>query len=493
MNTIRYFLCIGVVSVFVTGFAQAEPRVPVGWTVPLAQLGMDGTLDDLAEHPDWDVKQVSSYDRTGGNNDDQYAHQIYDNVVVLADLEGPGVVTRIWSKNPHGLLYLMVDDMEKPVLVAPFEDIFSGAHHTGGEDIQLFAAPFTGSGSGGHYSYVPIPYEQTCRILVVGAEDSLGYQVTYADLPDNTPIESFALPLTEDDVDFFENWSDNWNNTDFRMHDPEEEILHHSRHKYWPRKDTLVYPMEGPGVITELEMIVESHEKEIMDNTWISISFDKEDTPSVYAPIGDFFGSANKDDGDFDTLALGNIEGRMWCRYPMPFNEYAEIRFITDTDQIADIEYFITWKKGGIGEQGKFKAHYNSGTTKDGEPYNVADIKGKGHYVGTSISATNADSLSMLEGDDVILVDGDTNNALHGTGTDDYVNAGWYFGDDLHSAATHGVSRSTQKAPAGFSAFRSHFTEPIPFDRSFVFDLEHGPANDRSGIQYSSVAYWYQH
>ena len=493
MNTIRFFLCIGIISVFSAGCANLQPRVAEGWTVPLAQLGMNGTVDQLAEHPDWEVKQISSYDRTGGNDDDQYAQQIYDNVVVLADLEGPGIVTRIWSKNPHGLMYLYIDDMENPLLVSPFSNMFSGDHHIASEEVQIFGAPFTGNGSGGHYSYMPIPYEQKCRIMVVGADDSLGYQVTYTDLPDNTPIQSFSIPLTKDDVSFFKEWRENWNHTDFRLHDPKVEVMHHSRHKYWPQKDTLVYPMEGPGVITELEMIVESSQKEIMDNTWISISFDHEEKPSVYAPIGDFFGSSNKDDGDFDTLALGNIAGRMWCRYPMPFKEWAEIRFITNTDQIADIEYFITWKKGDIGNQGQFKAHYNSGITKDGEPYRVADIDGKGHYVGTSISATNADSLSMLEGDDVILVDGDLNNALHGTGTDDYVNAGWYFGDELHSAPTHGVSRSAQKAPAGFTAFRSHFTEPIPFDSSFVFDLEHGPANNRSGIKYSSVAYWYQH
>ena len=493
MNSFRFFVSMGVISTFLAGCAHVQPRVAEGWTVPLAQLGMDGSLDGLGSHPDWDVKQVSSYDRTGGNDDDKYAHQIYDNVVVLADLEGPGVITRIWSKNPHGTMYLYVDDMETPVLISPFANLFSGDHHISGEEVQLFGAPFTGNGSGGHYSYVPIPYEQHCRILVVDAEDSLGYQVTYTDLPDNTPIESFAIPLGRDDVSFFQNWRDNWNDTDFRFYNRKTENLHHSRHKYWPDKDTLVYPIVGPGTITELEMIVESHEKEIMDNTWIAIYFDHQEEPSVFAPIGDFFGSSNKDDGDFNTLALGNIEGRMWCRYPMPFNEYAEIRFVTKSDQIADIEYFITWKEGEVGDQGQFNALYNSGTTEDGKAYQVANIQGKGHYVGTSLSATNADSLSMLEGDDLIVVDGDTNNNLHGTGTDDYVNAGWYFGDDLHSAATHGVSRSEQKAPAGFSAFRSHFTEPIPFDQSFVFDLEHGPANNRAGVQYSSVAYWYKH
>ena len=50
------------------------------------------------------VASVSSYDRTGGNNDGfggQYSYVRKEKEgLVLADLEGPGVIYRIWTPTP---------------------------------------------------------------------------------------------------------------------------------------------------------------------------------------------------------------------------------------------------------------------------------------------------------------------------------------------------------------------------------------------------------
>ena len=488
-----FHLFVGLCVVVLTGCASnVQKRIPVGWTVPMNDLGFDGTLDHLAEPHNWDVKQVSSYDRTGGNADDRDGHQVYDGGVVLADLTGPGIVTRIWSKNPHGTLYIYVDDMEHPIITTEFKDLFSGNLEYWSPGFNLFSPPFTGETSGGYYSYVPIPFRERCRIIVATEEDTLGYQVTYAELPEGTPIESFQLTLGHDDAIYFRNWKDELEDTNFRFHNRKTETLHHSRHKYWPAKNTLVLPMEGPGVITELEMVVESYEKEIMDNTWIAIFFDDQEEPGVLAPIGDFFGAMTHDVDDYDTVVLGRDKGRMWCRYPMPFKKSAEIRFITLSDQIADIEYFITWRKGPIENQNYFYARYNSGVSIQGEPFRVAEMKGKGHMVGASIAAADGDSLTFLEGDDTFTIDGRSKDEHHGTGTDDYFNAGWYFSSGSETAPTHAVTRKSAKSPTGFSAFRSHYSDPVPFNNSFAFDLEHGPENNRPGVEYSSVVYWYQ-
>ena len=41
------------------------------------------------------------------------------------------------------------------------------------------------------------------------------------------------------------------------------------------------------------------------------------------------------------------------------------------------------------------------------------------------------------------------------------------------------------------SMYRFHIEDPIYFNKSLVFSIEHGHANDRSG-DWTSVAYWYQ-
>ena len=473
------------------GEQHALKRSPQGWTVPLEQLGFDGSLERLPEPRDWQIKQVSSYDRSGGNNDDEYGHQVYEGGVVLADLEGPGVVTRIWTRKPHGTIYIYVDDMEHPVIAVPFRDLFTGSLEYWSPGFHLFAPPFTGEGTGGHFSYVPIPYEKRCRIIVAVEENTLAYQVTYADFPDGTPIQSFDLTLTQDDVRFFRKWAKHWKGVDLR-HPKRKETLHHSRHKYRPGKNSMVFPIEGPAVLTEIELILQSNDPDITDGTWIAIYFDGQKSPGVLAPIGDFFGASTKDASDHNNLVVGKHGERMWCRYPMPFHESAAIHFIMTSEQIADIEYFLTWQPGPVDDLEYFFARYNSGISEKGKSYRVAEIHGDGHYVGTTIAAANADSLSFLEGDDIYKIDGASGADFHGTGTDDYFNSGWYFAAGTFDAPTHGITSKLVMAPAGFSAFRSHITEPVPFKSSFVFDLEHGPTNNRPGVAYSSVAYWYQ-
>jgi hypothetical protein len=488
----RGILCVMMGVMFVGCASNVQKRIPTGWTIPLSDMGIDGTVERLDEPHNWKVHQVSSFDTRGGNKDDKGAEQVWEGGAVLADLKGPGIVTRLWTRNPHGTLYIFVDDLEYPIIITPFQDLFSGELEYGTPSYSLFGQPFTNQGSGGFTSHLPIPYESACRIMATGINDSLGYQVTYIDLPANSPIQSFNLNLTVDDKMYFKQWEKNWNDTNFRLSNRKTEKVWRSRHKYVAGRNYQVVPLEGSGVITEIEMKIESFNEDIMDNVWIAIFFDGQEDPGVLAPFGDFFAASSKDVEDYDSQVLGRDNGRMWCRYPMPYRESAEIRFINNSENIADIEYFVTYRPGKVEHDNYFFARYNSTKTEAGKPYEVLSLKGKGHFVGASIAAANADSLIILEGDDSYSIDGESETYFHGTGNDDYFNAGWYFAEGASSNPTSGVALKKTKKPNGFSAFRSHFTEPVTFSKSFTFNLEHGPSNNRPGVDYSSVSYWYQ-
>ena len=115
--SIRAMVLLGVVGAVLAGcagdagFDKLTARVLAsrsadGWTVPLAEMGLDGTMDNLAEPHHWRVRQVSSYDRSGGEYDDRDGQQRYEGGIVLADLKGPGAVLRIWTRNPWGRLHI---------------------------------------------------------------------------------------------------------------------------------------------------------------------------------------------------------------------------------------------------------------------------------------------------------------------------------------------------------------------------------------------------
>ncbi len=483
-------------TILFAGYADAgklkNNREPVGWTTHLNDLGINGTLDHLAEPRKWRMGQVSSFDRSGGSADDQGSEREFEGGKVLADLEGPGSITRIWTRNPVGILHIYVDNIESPVIIAPFAELFTGKLPLYSPGVDMFAPPLVGEAGGGYYSYVPIPYKERCRIVVDTDDAAVSYQINYAQFAPGTEIESFRAALTKDDTRYFLNWREEWESSFFRYSDRDTERIHHSRHNYYGHNNALILPMNGPGVITELEFLVESADQVVLDNTWLSISFDRQETPGVLVPLGDFFGTGNPEGADFTSVVLGRDGTRMWCRFPMPFKEFAEVRLITLSDQVIDLEYFVTWREGPVDDQRYFVARYNSDKTKEGTSYTVADINGTGHFVGATIAASGADSLEFLNGDDTLTIDGEADSAFHGTGTDDYFNAGWYFATGPFSSPVSSASHKAATAPTGFAATRSLITDPVPFSSSLTFELEHGDMNNAPGVNYTSVAYWYQ-
>src|SRR5918997_1260791 len=77
------------------------------------------------------VGSVSSYDRTGGNDDGfsgKYSFVRKEPAgLVIADLKGPGVIYRIWTPTPtDDVMEFYFDGEEKPRISVRFRDLFSG-------------------------------------------------------------------------------------------------------------------------------------------------------------------------------------------------------------------------------------------------------------------------------------------------------------------------------------------------------------------------------
>jgi hypothetical protein len=100
-------------------------------------------------------------------------------------------------------------------------------------------------------------------------------------------------------------------------------------------------------------------------------------------------------------------------------------------------------------------------------------------------------SLGYLEGDERIFIDRAREPTVIGTGAEDYFSSGWYYDTGVYSAPYHGVT--VKDAEAGrISTYRWHVEDPIPFRESLRFTIEHGGGNDAPGVEYSTVAFWYQ-
>ncbi len=93
---------------------------------------------------------------------------------VLAEAQGPGYVSRIWSANPDGELRIYIDGSPTPALAAPFAAITNG-------EIAPFAAPFGHDASRGRNLYFPFPFAKSIKITTTKGKQY--FQVSVTSLP----------------------------------------------------------------------------------------------------------------------------------------------------------------------------------------------------------------------------------------------------------------------------------------------------------------------
>jgi hypothetical protein len=146
-------------------------------------------------------------------------------------------------------------------------------------------------------------------------------------------------------------------------------------------------------------------------------------------------------------------------------------------------------------DEGKFYASWKREINPEiGKPYQILHKTGRGHYVATLLQAQGLNSGMTLffEGDDECWVDGEMR--LHGTGSEDYFNGGWYAladrWDQAYSLPVHGcLAYSIPLANTG--AYRLLLTDKISFEKDFQLSIEHGPEGNKIPVDYTSVALYY--
>jgi hypothetical protein len=269
----------------------------------------------------------------------------------------------------------------------------------------------------------------------------------------------------------------------------------------------LVAELEGPGVITHIWNTIAHEAPNYSRLMTLRIYWDGEEHPSVEAPIGDFFGIGHGIDKPFVSVPIKvSADGRARnCYWPMPFRKSAKITVTNESDRRCHALYFyVDWQKHASipDDAAYFHAMYRQEfPCIMGRNYVLADIIGRGHYVGTMQSVEAMSSGWYGEGDDFFFIDGEKEPRLRGTGTEDYFCDAWgfrqqdgpFYGTPLWEGFEPGHKTST---------YRFHITDSVPFKKSLRVEIEHKGSQqfpDGSGSGFierddlmSSVALWYQ-
>jgi len=281
----------------------------------------------------------------------------------------------------------------------------------------------------------------------------------------------------------------------------------------------VIFDVKGAGMINHIWITIAPPPPGLSRNDIIlRMYWDGSEVPSVVSPIGPFFGQGWDECYPFSSLPLaaGPVEGRAMVSYfVMPFSNSAKIEIENQTGKnISAFYYYVDYieMKSLPENMGRFHAWYHhelteapgagenewgvlgpQGKNPSGDKnYLIADIKGKGHFVGVNYYVQSPSPMWYGEGDDMIFIDGEKLPTLHGTGTEDYFNMSW-CPKTMFNQAYYGFGRVNDDVGwlGRTHVYRFHISDPIYFDKSLKFTIEHGHDNCLT-LDLASVAYWYQ-
>ena len=253
--------------------------------------------------------------------------------------------------------------------------------------------------------------------------------------------------------------------------------------------------VENSGWVARMWFTVMCPDKDVYRKLILRFYWDGEENPSVETPFGDFFGAGFSEYAQNTSLIQGVTSGGFYSYWPMPFTKRARFDVINIGDvDVSHLYYGIQVHETYVpADTPRFHAKWRrENPTKLDENYIILEAKGRGHYCGVVLSMQEYDkgSRQMLEGDEMIWVDGEEKASIMGTGTEDYFQGGWYWENGPFSAPFHGLTVG-DKMHSKYCAYRLHIPDPIPFRESIRVTIEHGNCNMLQQ-DYSSLAYWYQ-
>ncbi|MCA8952120.1 MAG: DUF2961 domain-containing protein [Planctomycetes bacterium] len=431
--------------------------------------------------------QFSSYDRRSdagpSDFDAWYANDDRGNYLrveerdgrkeyVMVDFDGPGVMSRLWSANPSGELFVYVDG--ELVWTVDFRALTSG-------EIDPIGGALAGVRARGANCYLPIPFAE--HLKVTASKNDFYYQCNVTRFAPGTTVDSFAPALLE------------------RHADAIRAAAVGARPSELPRGGAApIVSMAVPAgcVLTEFGINLTGRVPEgqqlgdLLRKIVLVVHCGREET--VRVPVLDFF-CGGADWYSYATRFLWIDDNKAGCRFPMPMPEGGELRLESEDDLPLHASLDLVRYAGlTIDDPLLFRAGYHQRKDFESRPFHdftILDAAGRGRFVGCSLLVKNPTRAWWGEGDEKFWVDGEDFPSTFGTGTEDYFGYAWCSPEPF-DAAFHTQNECDGPGNYGFTALhRTQLLDSVPFQRSFRFDLEvwHWVENKR--LDYTSVAYWY--
>ena len=508
-------ICL-ICSVLVNNAVQADEPVTIG---SLLREMID--RDAVARYPESDfrLKQHSSYNRASKTPDepkgwftnkdfnskstDKNFIRIEENAGkqewVLMDHEGPGAIVRTWMpwRNQNkpatrNRIRIYLDGATEPVLEGNMLGLLDG---TG-----LIPYPLAHASLRSAVSFFPIPYEKSCKVTTT--ERPFFFQFTFREYVEGTPVKTFTMEDFEKAAALTEQVGKALLNT---------ETSHAGKHvvlteKLAANEEKSVPLPAGAAAVRNLTVKLGSYDNPAVTRSVIlKVEFEGKET--IWCPVGDFFGSGiglHPFQGWYRTVAE---DGTMSCRWVMPYQKTGEISVANLGDEPVDIQleavvYNWQWDTRSMYFHAAWRGQYPV-PTRPFSDWNYITLKGRGVYVGDTLTIMNPVEKWWGEGDEKIWVDGEDFPSIFGTGTEDYYAYSWggrstdFYEHPFHAQVRCNkydkLNRKTidERNTQGYSTeTRTRALDTMPFNKSLQLDMEVWSGTD-CDMGYGVGVYWY--
>jgi hypothetical protein len=404
------------------------------------------TRDDYEALCDWDdlprlktgivAGMASSYDRAGDNKDyNQYESpaglQSVDTDTVITTLLGPGIITRFWMPRAGADQAVPVKvTVDGTLLIDTNSDTFLSGRY------GYVQSPLVKTLVGGQVSYEPIAFQTSLKIESSNyssgswARTHHYYQYSYHLLPAGQSVTPYSGTLTGDQQAARSTIANLINNVGSNPAGAiaGAVVLNTSSVSIPAGGAQALGTLSGSGQIRRLNLKMAGATDAQLDGLRLRVRYDGQAQNAIDVPVAHFFG-AGHDRVPYQSLPLGTDgPDGFYSYWPMPYRQGAIVELYNATGSAIGItSAAVEYASGAVPADASYlHAVFNEETTTNGQTHHqILALTGEGHYVGNLLYVRKDGTLrSILEGDDIITVDGTT---LFGTGLEDAYNGGYYY------------------------------------------------------------------
>ncbi|MDA8563264.1 DUF2961 domain-containing protein [Mariniblastus sp.] len=472
--------------------------------------------DSIARYPDQNfrLKQASSYNRASKTPDEPngWFNNIdrKEQVVrvdekdgkkewVLMDHTGPGAIVRTWMPWHKQLepgskitMRIYLDGEETPTLEGNMLAMFDGS--------GFVPFPFAHTSLRSAVNFFPIPYQKSCKITT----DAMPffYQFTYREYDEGTTVKTFRM----EDFDAAKQLTQTTGESLLKPTTSPTNATIKSSGTLKNQEAMSLGLTPGTAAVRELTVKLDDYSNpEVTRLVVLKMEFDGKET--VWCPIGDFFGSGiglNPVQGWYRTVAE---DGTMTCRWVMPYKDNGKVFLVNLGDEPVTANLTVktgdwTWDESSMYFHAAWRGQYPV-ATRPYSDWNYVTLKGRGVYVGDTLTIMNPVERWWGEGDEKIWVDGEDFPSIFGTGTEDYYAYSWggrstdFYEHPFHAQPRANVynklnrKQGNEKNTQGYSTeTRSRALDTMPFGSSLQLDMEVWSWTDCE-MGYGVGTYWY--